>query len=106
MPRGPVHRVLLEHQHPRLLSTVKLWIISSATLCLNAGLPAPRVMQSGFWAQQTTGPYRGAQFERMSDPWLGVSTDVNSTGELYFSELALDASLQLLEMGKARARSA
>ena len=62
-----------------------------------------RVMQCGFWAQQTEGPYYGAQHERMSDPWLGVSDDVNSTGELYFSELALDANLQLLEMGKARA---
>ena len=62
-----------------------------------------RVMQSGFWAQQTVGPYKGAQYERMADPWLGVSDDVNSKGELYFSELALDASLQLLEMGKARA---
>lgn len=62
-----------------------------------------RVMQSGFWAQQTAGPYQGAQYERMSDPWLGVSDDVNSKGELYFSELALDASLQLLEMGLARA---
>ena len=63
-----------------------------------------RVMQSGFWAQQTTGVYKGAQFERMADPWQGVSDDVNSKGELYFSELALDASLQLLEMGLARAR--
>ncbi|MFN7992400.1 MAG: hypothetical protein U0Q18_02295 [Bryobacteraceae bacterium] len=63
-----------------------------------------RIMQSGFWAQETKGPYRGGQHERMSDPWHGVSNDVNSTGEIYFSELALDASLQLLEMGKARAR--
>jgi len=65
-----------------------------------------RVMQSGFWAQQTAASYRGSQYERMADPWLAVSTDVNSTGELYFSELALDASLQLLEMGKARAKTA
>jgi len=59
---------------------------------------AERVMQSGFWAQQTSGPYKGAQHERMADPWRGVSDDVNSTGELYFSELALEANLQILEM--------
>lgn len=61
-----------------------------------------RVMQCGFWAQQTEGSFKGAQYERMADPWLAVSRDVNSKGELYMSELALDASLQLLEMGIAR----
>jgi hypothetical protein len=60
-----------------------------------------RVMQCGIWAQRTEGPYQGAQYERMSDPWHGVSQDVNSKGELYMSELALDANLQLLEMGLA-----
>jgi hypothetical protein len=40
----------------------------------------------------------GALYERMSDPWLGVSTDVNSKGTRYMSELAVELHLQLLEM--------
>jgi len=62
-----------------------------------------RIMQSCFWAQETQAPYKGAQFERLEDPWMGVSNDFNSKGLLYFTELALDLNLQLLEMGRARA---
>ena len=67
------------------------------------GQLADRIMQSCFWAQETQGPYQGAQFERQADPWLGVSKDYDSKGVLYMTELALDLNLQLLEMGKARA---
>lgn len=63
-----------------------------------------RVIQCGFWGQKTDGEYMGSQHERMSDPWLGVSKDVNSLGALYFSELALEANLQLIEIGLVRAR--
>jgi hypothetical protein len=62
-----------------------------------------RIMQSCFWATETQGPYKGAQFERQADPWLGVSNDYDSKGVLYMTELALDLNVQLLEMGKARA---
>ena len=61
-----------------------------------------RVIQSGFWCQETTGPWMGAIYERMSDPWQGVSRDVNSKGTRYMSELAVDLHLQLLELGLAR----
>ena len=61
-----------------------------------------RVMQCGFWAQVTEGDRKGAQYERMSDPWKGVSLDVNSKGTLYMSELSLDANLQLIELGLGR----
>jgi hypothetical protein len=64
---------------------------------------ADRIMQSCFWAQQTDGPYKGAQFERMADPWMEVSKDCDSKGILYMTELALDLNLQLLEMGMGRA---
>jgi hypothetical protein len=63
-----------------------------------------RIMQSGFWAQETHGPYAGAQYERMSDPWKGVSNDFDSKGTLYMTELSLDSNLQLLEMEKAKPR--
>jgi len=62
-----------------------------------------RIMQCGFWAQVTEGNYCGAQHERMADPWKKVSGDVDSLGTLYLNELALDANLQLLEMGMMRA---
>jgi hypothetical protein len=65
-----------------------------------------RVTSCAIWAQETTGPYQGAQYERTSDPWLSVSKEVNSKGELYMSELALDANLQWLEMGLARPKRA
>ena len=58
-----------------------------------------RTMQCGFWCQVTSGKRIGGQSERMSDPWLGVSGDFNSKGISYFCELALEANLQLLEMG-------
>jgi hypothetical protein len=58
-----------------------------------------RIIQCGFWAQATAGPWLGGTYERMSDPWRGVSADVNSQGQVYISELALDSALQLLEMG-------
>jgi hypothetical protein len=60
-----------------------------------------RIMQSCFWATETQGPYKGAQFERQADPWLGVSNDYETKGNLYMTENALDLNLQLLEMGKA-----
>jgi hypothetical protein len=60
-----------------------------------------RVIQSGFWCQETSGPWMGAIYERMSDPWLGVSGDVNSKGTRYMSELAVDLHLQLIELGLA-----
>lgn len=63
---------------------------------------ANRIMQSCFWSQMTDGPYKGAQFERMADPWLKVSKDYDSKGVLYMTELALDLNLQLLEMGKVQ----
>ena len=61
-----------------------------------------RIIQCGFWGQATSGDWLGGQYERMSDPWKGVSPDVNSLGQVYLSELALDAHLQLLEMGLVR----
>jgi len=64
---------------------------------------ADRVMQCGFWAQETEGEYIGWQYERMSDPWKGVSDDIDSKGTRYMSELALELHLQLLETGLARA---
>jgi hypothetical protein len=56
-------------------------------------------MQCGFWGQVTSGEWTGGQYERMSDLWRGVSHEINSKGVVYFSELALEANLQLLEMG-------
>jgi hypothetical protein len=44
----------------------------------------------------------GSIYEGMSDPWLGVSRDVNSKGTRYMSELAVDLNLQLLETGIVR----
>jgi len=44
----------------------------------------------------------GSLYERMSDPWFGVSKDVNSKGTRYISELAVEHNLQMLEMGIAR----
>jgi hypothetical protein len=63
-----------------------------------------RIVQCGFWTQQTEGEYAGAQYERMADPWQGVSREVDSKGTLYMNELSLDANLQLLEMGVAKAK--
>ena len=65
-----------------------------------------RIVQCGFWAQQTGGEYAGAQYERMADPWKGVSQEVDSKGTLYMNELSLDANLQLLEMGVSKAKPA
>jgi hypothetical protein len=65
------------------------------------GQLADRIMQSCFWAQETDGPFKGAQFERQADPWLGVSNDFDTKGVLYMTELSLDLGVQLLEMGKA-----
>lgn len=64
-----------------------------------------RVMQCGFWAQATADDWQGGQYERICDPWQSVSRDVNSLGQIYVSELALEANLQLLEMGLATASS-
>ena len=61
-----------------------------------------RIVQSGFWCQERTGPWMGSVYERMSDPWLGVSTDHNSKGTHYMSELAVEFNLQLLETGIVR----
>jgi hypothetical protein len=65
---------------------------------------AERVMQCGFWAQETQGDWMGCQYERLSDPWHGVSRDVNSKGTRYLSELAVEQALQLLEQGLAKAQ--
>jgi hypothetical protein len=62
-----------------------------------------RLIQCGLRALATSGPWLGGQYERMSDPWKGISGDGNSRGILYLSERALDANLQLLEMGKVKA---
>ncbi|HBO43933.1 MAG TPA: hypothetical protein DD670_08380, partial [Planctomycetaceae bacterium] len=62
-----------------------------------------RIIQCGFWGQETSGNAMGGQYERMSDPWRKVSRDVNSKGAIYVSQLALEANLQLLEMGWVRA---
>ena len=40
----------------------------------------------------------------MADPWKRISRDVDSKGTLYMNELSLDANLQLLEMGVAKAK--
>ena len=61
-----------------------------------------RIVQCGFWCQEPAGPWSGSIYERMSDPWLGVSKDVNSKGTHYMSELAVEFNLQLLEMGIVR----
>ena len=60
-----------------------------------------RITQCQFWCQQATGPYSGAQYERMSDPWECVSSAINSTGSLYINELSLDANLQMVELDMA-----
>ena len=65
-----------------------------------------RIVQCGFWCQEPAGPWMGSIYERMSDPWLGVSTEVNSKGTRYMSELAVDLNLQLIELGFARVRPA
>ena len=62
-----------------------------------------RIIQCGFWGQAVAGNWLGGQYERMSDPWMGVSREVNSLGQVYVSELALDAHLHLLEMGLVHA---
>ena len=67
------------------------------------GALCQRVMQCAFWAQATDGKWQGGQYERISDPWKGVSQDINSKGQVYVSELALESNLQLLEMGLAKA---
>jgi hypothetical protein len=67
------------------------------------GQMCERIIQCGFWGQAVSGDWLGGQYERMSDSWMGVSRDVNSLGQVYVSELALDAHLQLLEMGLVRA---
>ncbi len=61
-----------------------------------------RIIQCGCWCQETSGPWKGSVYERMSDPWLGVSQDCNSKGTRYMSELAVEFNLQLLETGIAR----
>lgn len=61
-----------------------------------------RIIQCGCWCQETSGPWTGSVYERMSDPWLGVSPDCNSKGTRYMSELAVEFNLQLLETGIAR----
>ncbi len=61
-----------------------------------------RIIQCGFWAQPTSGPWVGGINERMSDPWKALSNDFNSTAQVYTGELATDAALQLLEMGLAK----
>ena len=58
-----------------------------------------RIVQCGLWSQERSGPWMGSVYERMSDPWLGVSPDVNSKGTRYMSELAVEFQLQLLELG-------
>ncbi|MBM3335068.1 hypothetical protein FJY63_10450, partial [Candidatus Sumerlaeota bacterium] len=63
-----------------------------------------RIIQCGFWGQATSGDAIGGQYERLSDPWLKRGRDVNSTGHIYVSQLALETNLQLLEMGWVRAR--
>jgi Concanavalin A-like lectin/glucanases superfamily len=65
-----------------------------------------RIVQCGFWCQEPAGPWMGSVYERMSDPWLGVSRDVNSKGTRYMSELAVDLNVQLLERKLARVRPA
>jgi hypothetical protein len=64
-----------------------------------------RVIQCGFWAQPTAGQWIGGMNERMSDPWLALSKDFNSTAQVYTGELATDAALQLLEMGVPLSKS-
>ncbi len=61
-----------------------------------------RIVQCGLWSQERSGPWMGSVYERMSDPWLGVSQDVNSKGTRYMSELAVEFQLQLLELGLVR----
>ena len=59
-----------------------------------------RLMQCGFYCQ-ATGYIPGGQQERMGCPWAGGAAGgiSDSMGYVYFSELALEANLQLLEMG-------
>ena len=45
----------------------------------------------------------GCQYERLSDPWHGVSRDYNSKGTRYLSELAVEQALQLLEPSSVKA---
>jgi hypothetical protein len=63
---------------------------------------ADRVLQCGFWAQETSGEWMGCQYERLSDPWHGVSRDYNSKGTRYLSELAVEQALQLMEQGTVK----
>jgi tRNA G46 methylase TrmB len=43
--------------------------------------------------------------KRMSDPWMALSKDYNSTAQVYTDELATDAALQLLELGFGKAKN-
>jgi len=65
-----------------------------------------RLIQSGFWAQPSSGDWLGGMNERMSDPWQARGNDFNSTGQVYTGELATDAALQLLELGLAKQKPA
>jgi hypothetical protein len=62
-----------------------------------------RIVQCIFFGQVTSGEGLGGQYERLSDPWGKVSREINSYGVIYVSQLALEANLQLLEMGYVRA---
>jgi hypothetical protein len=62
-----------------------------------------RLIQCGCWGQSTAGDALGGQYERLCDPWLKTSKEINSMGAIYVSQLALEANLQLLEMGWVRA---
>ena len=61
-----------------------------------------RMIQSGFWAQPASGDWIGGINERMCDPWKALSSDFDSTAQVYTGELATDAALQLLELGLAK----
>ena len=70
-------------------------------------MPAPDGVWPSSWPGcMTAGPWQGALYERLSDPWKGVSQDVNSKGTRYMSELAVELHLQLIELGLARLATA
>jgi hypothetical protein len=62
------------------------------------------MVQHGFWVQKTGGEWMGCQYERLSDPWHGVSRDSESKGTRYLSELAVEQALQLIEQGLAKSK--
>ncbi|MDR3228576.1 MAG: hypothetical protein LBT53_04100 [Puniceicoccales bacterium] len=65
-----------------------------------------RVMQMNFYTQLASGPYKGAQYEAIADPWLERRHGFNNMNSPYTSELVVDVLVQLYELGLAKPKKA